>query len=370
MDFERAELRDFRLYRHLTLEFAPEVNLLTGPNAAGKTSVLEALSVLATGRSFRGASDPEMVRSGQEAYHVAARFRGRHGSHTVSVSFARSGEATPARKSSSLDGRSLAKVSDVLGRIPLLSFSPDDLALVKGGPAERRRFLDALLSQTDPSYPDHLARYQKALAQRNALLTDLAARRLALTSAREQTQAWDETLMAEAAAVQRGRAESVLAVAPLAAAAFAGIDGRDLAVTYLPSAFDPDRLPEEVRRGQTLSGPHRDEVTLAVGGEDARRYASQGQQRSVVLALKLAALQLLEERTGEHPVLLLDDVTSELDPGRGAALLALLARGQTFVTATDRPALERAVAGAGLTTAVGAWFSVRGDGVVERQAAW
>lgn len=371
MNFERAELHDFRLYRHLTIEFAPGVNVLTGPNAAGKTSVLEALGVLATGRSFRGASDPEMVRTGEDGYRLAARFAGRGGSHTVGVVFVRGGDrggdANPTRKVSSLDGHPLTRSADILGRIPLLSFSPDDLALVKGGPSERRRFLDVLLSQTSPTYRDHLARYQKGLAQRNALLADLGARRLAPEAARVWLEPWDQALGGEARAIQTARAEIVERVAPLAARVFAGIDGRDLSLSYLADVFDPDRSADELRRGVTLSGPHRDEVVLAVAGQDARRFASQGQQRSVVLALKLAALDLMEERTGEKPVLLLDDVMSELDPKRGAALLPHLLRGQTFVTTTDRADLERAVAAGGLSPAVEAWFEVSGDGSVVRR---
>lgn len=362
MDFVRVELREFRLYRRLAVEFPTGLNVLVGPNASGKTTVLEALSVLATGRSFRGASDPEMVRNSQGFYGLAGRFEGRHGSHTVEVAFETGAVDTPSRKVTTVDGHALPRASDVLGRIPLLSFSPDDLALVKGGPAERRRFLDILLAQTNSPYRDRLARYQRTLAQRNALLGELAARRAAPEAATTLLEPWDDALGTESSAVQADRAEAVAAIAPLAAQAFATIDGRELALAYEGSVFDPRRRGDELRRGVTLSGAHRDELALAVAGQEARRYASQGQQRSVVLALKLAALDVLERSTGEVPVLLLDDVLSELDPGRGALLVPLLLRGQAFVTTTDRAALARVLAAIG-ARAAGAWFEV-GDGRV------
>ena len=375
MEFEQAELRCFRLYGCLAVRFVPGVNVLTGPNASGKSTLLEALGVLAAGRSFRGASDQEMLQAGQTAYSLEGRFAGRHGSHTARVVYSQtepdaagqvppSGEeGTPSRKAVTLDGNPVTRTAEMAGRIPLLSFSPDDLALVKGGPVERRRFLDALLGQTNPVYRDHLSRYQRTLAQRNALLSDMAARRTGAESAATRLEPWDESLEAESAAVQGLRKEALTSLSPLAAAAFVSIDTRVLDLEYRPDEFDRRRRGEELRRGLTLSGAHRDEVLATVDGREARRFASQGQQRSVVLSLKLAALDFLEEKAGEKPVLLLDDVLSELDPRRSASLLPLLLRGQTFVTTTDREALVRALASKDLLEAVGGWFAVGGGQV-------
>lgn len=362
MNFEKVQITEFRVYPDLMLDFAPGLNVLVGPNASGKTTILEALSLLATGRSFRGATDPEMVRAGQAAYRVSGRFTGKTGSHSVETAFQLGEGADPSRKVAKVDGHALARTIDLLGRVPLLSFSPDDLALAKGGPAERRRFLDLLLAQTSAPYRDQVARYQRTLAQRNALLGQLAARRAAAEAAAVQLEPWDESLAAEAAQIQAARAAAVRAIAPVAGEVFAALDGRSLEVTYLPSVFDPSRRGDELRRAVTLSGAHRDELALAVDGRDARRYASQGQQRSVVLALKLAALDELEAGTGETPVLLLDDVMSELDPGRGALLVPLLLRGQVFVTTTDRLSLARALDEKGFQGEV-AWSEV-GEGRV------
>jgi len=363
VELERVSLQDFRIYGRVVLPLGPGVTVLVGPNASGKTTVLEALSVLATGRSFRGAADADMVRAGRPGYHVDGRFSGPLGSHTVEVRYLAGREETASRKTTLLDGHPLAGPADILGRVPLVSFSPDDLALAKGGPAQRRRFLDTLLGQTSPSYRDRLARYQKVLAQRNALLADLAVRRSSAAASGGQMEPWDESLAAEASAVQEARGEVVAALAPLAAEVFGEVDGGRLDATYEPERFDPAGLPAELRRGLTLSGPHRDEVALAVDGRDARRFASQGQQRSVVLSLKLASLELLEERLGDKPVLLLDDVMSELDPRRRAALLPLLGRGQAFVTATDRAGLERVLSEENLTGLVGRWLSTAGGSV-------
>ncbi len=363
MDVERVELRDFRLYEDLAVDLCPGLNILIGPNASGKTTVLEALSVLATGRSFRGAADPEMVREGQSSYLVAGRFRGRHGSHPVEVVFQAAAGEVPTRKVSSVDGHPLARSADIVGRVPLLSFSPDDLALVKGGPAERRHYLDLLLAQTQPAYRGSLARYQRTLAQRNALLAELGAKRTAPAGAATLLEPWDEALAAESAVVQSSRASAVREVGPAADRAFATLDGRELALDYQPAPFDPARQGEELRRGLSLTGAHRDELLLLVAGREARRFASQGQQRSLVLALKLAALEVLEAAVGDKPVLLLDDVLSELDPRRGALLLPLLRHGQVLVTTTDRDGLGRALAAVAASPSETAWYEVGGGTV-------
>ena len=364
MELESVRLQNFRAYHRLDLTVGSGVIVLVGPNASGKTTVLEALSVLATGRSFRGARDPDLVRNGQPGYRLRGRFSGPLGSHVVEAVYTTGSDKDEARKAAFLDGHPVTKPADLLGRVPLVSFSPDDLALAKGGPSERRRFLDALLGQTSPSYREYLSRFQKVLAQRNALLAYLAGRRLSSASADGQLEPWDESLAIEAAGVQEARGEAVAEMAPLAAKVFRGLDGSVLEVAYQPDRFDPSGRAAELRRGLTLTGPHRDEVLLAIAGREARRFASQGQQRSVVLSLKLASLELVENRLGESPVLLLDDVLSELDPRRRAALLPLLGRGQAFVTTTDRAGFERALREDNLEGRVGRWFNVAAGGDV------
>jgi len=364
--------RDFRAYEHVELHLDPGVNIFIGPNASGKTSILEALGLLATGRSFRGASDIELVRGGCSAYLVRARLDGRLGSRIVEMRYAAPAGGVPGRRTVSLNGDQVPHAGDFLGLVPLVSFSPDDLALVKGGPAVRRRFLDSFLGQTSPAYREALTRYYRTLAQRNALLADMGSRRLAGGAAARLLEPWDETLVAEAGTVQEAREEACGILGPSAAAAFAEIDGGSLEVLYRPAVFNPGRREDELRRGVTLTGPHRDEVVLVADGRDSRRFASQGQQRSIVLALKLASVKRLEETLGESPVLLLDDVMSELDPGRRASLLPLLWRGQAFVTTTDRLGLERTLEdsrASGLDRESAAWFTVAETAVRKEETA-
>jgi len=367
--FRDLKARGFRAYDSLEVEFGPGVNVLYGPNASGKTSLLEALSVLATGRSFRRAADSEMVRNGHHGYRLAASVMGRLGPRSLEASYALGQGETGGTKRLTVDGHPLARSIDLLGVVPVLAFSPDDLALVKGPPAERRRFLDFLLAQTSPSYRDALTAYNRALAQRNALLTEIAARRLTPDSAGGVLESWDETLASRGETLAAWREQAVAEISPAAARAFGDIDGGSLSIRYEPSPFDPSLRMHEVRRGTTLSGPHRDELGLAVDGRDARRFASQGQQRSAVLALKLAAAELLAQATDEQPVLLLDDVLSELDPRRAAALVPLLFRGQAFVTTTDRAALERALDTAGAGLLVESWLEVIGGRVTPTTSA-
>jgi len=342
------------------------VNIFVGPNASGKTAVLEALSLPATGRSFRGAADADLVRTGGKGYLVRARVSGRLGSRTVEIRYTAPCGGAAGRRTIRLDGTPAAGASDLLGLVPLVSFSPDDLALVKGGPAERRRFLNSFLAQSSPSYRETLARYYRTLAQRNALLTDMGSRRLTVEAARHLLEPWDDALACEAEAVQNARRQACEDLAPAATAAFSEMDGGTLEIVYNPEVFDRHRHDDELRRGVTLSGPHRDDLTLLSGGRDSRRFASQGQQRSIVLALKLATVGRLEESLGESPVLLLDDVMSELDPGRRASLMPLLWRGQAFVTTTDRLGLERTLRAGpagGLERESAVWYSVDGAGV-------
>jgi len=364
--FEKVALTDFRRYRRLEIELRAGVNAITGPNASGKTTILESLGVLATGRSIRGAGDAEMVRRGCGGYSLAGRATGKRGSHTLAVSYALGVGTANARKSAAVDGKPVTRVSELAGKVPLLSFSPDDLALVKAGPVERRRFLDFITCQTAPSHRDRLAAYQRALAQRNALLVNLGTRRVSTASAAVLLEPWDDAVRSEGDEVQAARSRTVESIIPGALQAFRRIDGRHLGLVYAPDKFDPGRAGDELRRGVTVSGAHRDELLVTVDGEDARRFASQGQQRSVVLALKLAALDYLEESLGETPVLLLDDVMSELDPGRASALLPLLGRGQVIVTSADRSGLESLLETGASPGVVEAWLTVGEDGSVSR----
>lgn len=342
-------LRDFRNYREQAIRLGPGLNAFIGANAQGKTNLLEALHLLATGRSHRGARDADLVRSGADSFYVEARVE-RRGT-TVQLDF--SVGAAPGRRVR-LDGIPQRRMSDLVGQLAVVFFGPDDLQLLKGPPAGRRRLLDILLAQVSPAYLHELQRYTRALAQRNRLLRQVGAGE----AAPALLDAWDEPLLDAAAELTVRRVRALDALGPAAAGQHRRIAGaaEELDIAYSPAVPGLTELAregpsavrerlrgelqrrrrEEIARSATLVGPHRDDIAIRIAGRDARAFASQGQQRTAVLALKLAELAYMTDLLGEPPVLLLDDVVSELDPHRRRHLLgAVQHHVQTLLTATD-----------------------------------
>lgn len=366
----RLTLADFRNFASETLAVGPGVNIFCGPNGAGKTNLLEAVTVLARGRSHRGARDREMARWGAGAYRAAAELDADGVPRLVEVAF--NGE-----RRAWVNGNPVSYPADPGGMPPVVVFTPDDLYLVRGGPAARRRYLDVALAQLSPAYRHFWLRHRNALAQRNALL-----RRAAGGGAAVELDAFDEELARAGAELMSRRAAAVARLAGQAAAAHGALaGGQPLTLRYVPglAGFRPESevgvgdayralldglrggRAADLRFGITGCGPQRDEVAIAVAGRDARLYASQGQQRTAALALRMAELALVREEREEPPLLLLDDVMSELDQGRRRALAGLLGEElQTLITAAH----ESDVAGAaGPATA---WFEVREGKVLPR----
>lgn len=341
MYLSRLHLRHFRSYSELTQEFSPRYNLLVGPNGAGKTNVLEAIFLLATARSHRASRDQELVQWGADLFRVQADIVKTHTTMRLELAYARD-----RRKQLRINGQPEAKISNLIGRLNVVLFAPEDLQLIKGAPALRRRFLDIELAQVSPAYFHHLQQYQRTLMQRNAAL-----RKGAVASV---LGVFDEPLIEHGCELIRRRAEAVAALEPLAAAHHEQIsNGQEtLALTYMSTLYErggqpPADLPDRFRqllaerrhveemRGTTVVGPHRDDLLVSLNGRDARQFASQGQQRSAVLSLKLAELAFVAAHAGEPPILLLDDVTSELDADRRALLVQTIAADvQTFITTT------------------------------------
>jgi len=360
----RLRLFNFRNYAELTLELGPALNVFVGENAQGKTNLLEAVATLLLTRSPRTSVTTELLRWGSDEAAVDAVLT--RGSVTEALALrmrrvhdapsAPPGDSEPpsriARTTSS-DGHPVAP-RDLIGRWPVVLFWPDDLQLVKAGPEARRRLLDILVAQLDRTTADELIRYRRVLEQRNSLLRRL---RTGGGSAPDHLRTFDDALVRHGASIQVARAALVGALAPLAAAALAEISAaRDtLEMRYAPQSGAPvggvdeaaaalraalaRARSEELARGVTLVGPHRDDLELSVNGRLARTAASQGQQRSAVLATKIAEVRLLEARSERMPILLLDDVLSELDSRRRESLLGALSadRGgpQTLVTCSD-----------------------------------
>ena len=334
MRLHRLWLVDFRNYTSAEVELAPDaLTVVVGGNGQGKTNLLEAVGYLATLSSFRGAPPEAMVRSGRPSAVVRA--EGRRGGRDLLLE----AEINPSGRSRTLvDRQPLRRAADLLGALRVTLFSPDDLELVKGGPSGRRRYLDDALVALHPRNAAIRADAERVLRQRNALLKQCRGR---LDPAAETTlDVWDAKLATTGEALASARSELVAALDVPVAKAYDELAGgpADVGIAYECSWVGPlaaalvAARSDDVRRGLTTVGPHRDELRLSVAGAPARTHASQGEQRSLALALRLALHGAVTEAVGEPPVLLLDDVFSELDADRSAALVAHLPDCQALLT--------------------------------------
>src|SRR6266404_4894002 len=334
MHLAHLRLRDFRNYARLDADFSPGFHLLLGDNAQGKTNILEAIYLLATLRSFRGVGGAQMVRHAHKGYFVGAKTVGQ-GEHEIKMYW------SAQERSLSLDGRPVRKLTDYLGTLRTVIFCTEDLQLIKGTSRARRRFLDLLLSQTHPTYLPLLQRYTRALRSRNALLKRPVVDPAALDSfSRELVSAGEELL--------RFRRELVPKFSPLAQLAYRRIanEAEDLRLEYNPSVkkdFAVELAQSRQReRGyrSTIIGPHRDDLQLLVNDRSGAQFGSEGQKRTLAIALKMAQAEYLTGIHGSAPILLIDDVMGELDAKRRGGFLPLLERahhskGQVFMTCTE-----------------------------------
>jgi len=331
----RLQLRNHRNYAHLDISMEPGVNVFIGANGQGKTNLLEAVAILALSASPRTRRDVELVGPVAPASRIEADVEsaGRRMELTIAISV----EGERARRTIEVDGARRRAV-DLPGHFRVTLFWPDDLGLVKAGPEQRRRFLNQLLVQVEPGYARALSGLRRILEQRNSLLKRIAAGEEAVDS----LDVWNVELARVGSEVATARAAAVRELAPSATRCHAEIGaGERLEIEYLGPPEDlaaavHNSVADDLRRGSTSVGPHRDDVRVLLDGHDARGYASQGQQRTAVVSLKLAEADLVARRTGERPVLLLDDVLSELDLERRAALLRQVRNGgQVVITSVD-----------------------------------
>ena len=334
MRLARLWLTDFRSYASADISFAPGLTALLGANGEGKTNVMEAIGYLATLSSFRGAPNDALVRSGASSAVIRAEGEREGRQLLIEAELASTG-----RGRVQVNKQKLARTRDLLGALRVSVFSPDDLELVKGGPAGRRHYLDDALVARRPAFDSLRSDLEKILKQRNALLKQAGGR---LTPDIESTlSVWDAKLIETGEALAQARDDLVTELAPALNLAYEQVAGRSVPVTTtydapwrelgLAAALEAARR-DELRRGVSLVGPHRDDLVLHLDGLPSRTHASQGEQRSLALALRLAAHRVVADATGSSPILLLDDVFSELDPDRSAALLAHLPPGQTVLS--------------------------------------
>lgn len=356
MKIVRAQLRQFRNHDCTELDFGMTTNALLGDNGHGKTNVLEALSFLCLTKSFYASSDATALEQGKHFFELRGTLLSDVGTeHDVRVVY----ESETNHKRVFIDGKEPETFSAVIGQFPLVVLSPENSAITFGTPADRRRFMDLVIAQSSKVYVDDLLEYRRALRQRNRILSEATRGNANVDS----LDPWNETLVLYGSKVLLRRAIFLEEFVPYVAEAYKRVaeSGETPAAEYAPSvAVKPrdtsevvqarfmERLSEkkldEMRIGSTLVGPHRDEILFSLNGLQLRSYASQGQHKTFLIALKMAEFFYLKERCADTPVVLLDDVFTELDDMRSRKLVALIdSLGQTFITATSESAFHHAI---------------------------
>ncbi|MDY5770558.1 MAG: DNA replication/repair protein RecF [Anaerovoracaceae bacterium] len=336
MYIKSIKLKNFRNYRELQADFSSKVNFLLGQNAQGKTNLLESIYITSMGKSFRTNRDSEMISFGKDFSSVSAEIvREDDIEGSVEIVIDKSG-----KKSVKIDGVKIKKASQLLENVYIVIFSPEDLKIVKDEPEKRRKFIDRELCQIKPAYYESLSNYKKVLLQRNAYLKEEIVDPSVL-------DIWDMQLSEYGLRVMKHRAEFIKKLDFISSEIHKKItDGREkLQLKYAPNIDFKDNIYEilkkscdnDLRQRTTTRGPHKDDMELFINGINVRNFGSQGQQRTCALSLKLAEINIIEEETGEKPVLLLDDVMSELDSMRQKFLIKSLDNIQLFITTTELP---------------------------------
>lgn len=356
MKVQSLKLISYRNYKELSLELASGINIFTGKNAQGKTNIVEALYYAATGGSYRTNTETDLVLWEAVGASIRIKFERKDVANELKFIFIRG-----KRRQISYNGHNI-KGKELIGAINMVLFSPEDLFLIKGAPANRRKFIDMEISQASTAYYNELTKYNHLLQQRNSLLKKIKEKKASM----EMLPLWDEQLSDSGAKITIKRLETVKKLNMLANLMQRRISGNteNLSISYQVKGLEGEdakilknnngeaifkslkmwynnslkRLSEEdMWRGYTSVGPHRDDIAVFVNGIDLRSFGSQGQQRTGVLALKLSELEFIRSETGEYPILLLDDVMSELDADRRRKLLEFIQREsiQTVITATD-----------------------------------
>lgn len=334
MYISEVDLYQFRNYKRLNLVLNPHLNILYGKNAQGKTNILEALYLCATARSHRTSHEREVINWNEEEAHIRLMLHKNKRIDKIDFHLAKNG-----KKSAALNGIPIQKLGDLLGIMNVIIFSPEDLQLIKSSPKERRRFIDIELCQLDKIYFYNLQQYYKVLKQRNYVLKNINMHK----SDKSMLDIWDEQLISFGEKIIQSRKEFVKKIGKLASIIHNNIteNKEDLKIEYSPNIDKEsfklrlkDVLLKDIQTGNSSIGPHRDDILFKINNTDVKVYGSQGQQRSAVLSLKLAEIDLIKKEIGQNPILLLDDVLSELDENRQRDLLWHIGEIQTILTCT------------------------------------
>lgn len=334
MFIESIELLNYRNYDQLHMEFDEGTNVLYGDNAQGKTNILEAIYVCSTTKSHKGSKDREIVKFGQDESHIKMIVRRDGIPYRIDMHLKKN-----KAKGVAINGVPIKKASELFGIVNVIFFSPEDLNIIKNGPSERRRFIDLELCQLNKLYVYNLIQYNKVVVQRNRLLKDLEFQ----PSLKETLSIWDIQLVKFGKELIRIRADFIRDLNQIIHDIHFHLSGEreNLVIQYEPNVtvenFEESLLRnsfQEFKQKMTLTGPHRDDLNFIVNGTDIRKFGSQGQQRTAALSLKLAEIELVKRAVKDYPVLLLDDVLSELDSKRQEHLLSEINHIQTVITCT------------------------------------
>ncbi len=347
MQIKKLFLQNFRNYEEENFEFSPSLNVLFGKNAQGKTNCAEGVFYLCTGTSLRIRHDKQLIKMGAEYAKITAEAENRYGKVIIEAIVREN------KREIRINGSKISKNADLMGHINSVFFSPGELRLIQDGPDERRRFMNISISQTSPAYYTALLRYNKILDQRNALLKERDA-----SLVLDTLPVWDEQLCRHAAVIIKKRVEFLEKLAPFAKEYHVFLtEGAEELEIKTDKRYEKEEkeiaesllrrlknnYEKDLRLGFTTAGPHRDDLEVLINGVDAKGYGSQGQMRTAALSLKLAEVRIFKELSGENPVLILDDVMSELDLKRRRKLLQCIEDMQTILTCTHT---ERVLYGA------------------------
>ena len=362
MQINKLKLINFRNYAEQTVSFCEGINVITGKNAQGKTNLLEAVHYLTGGTSFRASTDRELISFGKEDTELSAEFTGSGRNQSIQICF-----GSGKKKRTSVNGVRLKSVSELAGRFTAVLFCPEDLAIIQSSPTYRRRLLDSCLCQMRPRYAAILSEYRRLYEGKTRILKDRDERMLPVL------KEYSDGMCRTGAELIRYRAGVSQVLAQIAAEthrSFSG-GGEELSVAYqtVRTVTDPHAEPSVILRqladhmashreaewasGRCLSGVHKDDLMITINGQEARRFASQGQARTAAISLKMAEREILQKDTGEYPVLLLDDVLSELDPVRQDYILNRSGTGQVLITCCEEQAVADKTGGRILRVADG-----------------
>lgn len=350
MYIQGLKLKHFRNYKSLDIKFSKNFNIIYGDNAQGKTNILEAIFLCSSGRSHRTSKDLDLLKLDEKGYTILVDFIKEEQESSIEVEF-----KLEEKKKIRINQIPIKKIGNLMGHLNAVIFSPEDLLIIKEGPSERRRFIDITLSQIKPTYFYDLQQYLKILYQRNSLLREIQKRR----SLMDTLDIWNQNLVTTGSRIIKVRNDFVKRLNRFVEVNHSKLtDGKEkLELKYAPfipcedchdlkaieASFQrslEQSVQKEIFKGSTLTGPQRDDYEIYLNEINLKQFGSQGQQRTAVLAIKLSEVDLMREETGEYPVILLDDVMSELDKNRQNYLLENLKEIQTFITSTDIDYLE------------------------------